>query len=134
MIDRYPVRTAGRKMRKRERLGGGPYICPLCGETDPVSLLLVTSEWLDKKGVPTTLFEEHHFLIRAHDSEATVLLCRNCHAKATEGILMAGVTMRPEPNREIRWALKLEALAAHFQLVSTSLLKSAAEIRLGKKQ
>lgn len=111
MIDNDPIGTAGRATKRSQRLGSGPQVCPFCGYADPVALIRVTAEWLREHDVPSTLFEGHHPLGENHDPELTVLICRNCHAKATEGLLCAGISMRPEPNPVARVALMLDAMA-----------------------
>ena len=110
-MDNDPIRTAGREARRLERLGSGPLVCVFCGYADPVALIAVTPDWLLAQGIPRTLFEDHHSVGIHHDPELKLLICRNCHAKATEGLLRADVDMRPEPRPVLRVALMLEAEA-----------------------
>jgi hypothetical protein len=128
-MDNDPIGTAGRETRRLERLGSGPCVCILCGYADPVAFVLVTLEWLDANGVPRSLFEKHHFLGEAHDPNAKVPICRNCHARATEGLLREGVSMRPEPNPVLRVALMLEAEAVLFEDLAAAKRRSAELLR-----
>jgi hypothetical protein len=128
-MDRYPSRTAGREMRRLQRLGIGPLVCFRCGYIDPIALIRVKVEWLVAKGLPKSIFEDHHIVGEKHDPDLTVLICRNCHALATEGLLRAGVSMQAAPDDDTRDALRLEALAVWFADVAESLWKWAAEKR-----
>ena len=78
-------------------------------------LLPVTSEWLAAHGVNRTLFQHHHPLGEQHDEEFTILICQNCHAKAREGLLLADVSMLPEPDEQSRVILMLRASAYHHR-------------------
>ncbi len=53
-------------------------ICTYCGEDSPVTL------------------EKHHVDGRNHDKDLLAVLCRNCHAKATEGQRCADVDLRSQ--------------------------------------
>ena len=128
-MDRYPIRTARREMRRLARLGSTPLVCILCGCTDPVALIAATPEWLRANGVPSSLFEDHHIVGENHDGHFTHLICRNCHAKATEGFFRAGVSMMAEPDQNMREALRLEALAAFHEEAAEALRRWAAEKR-----
>jgi hypothetical protein len=115
VTDRKPIRSARRKVRRLARLGSGPHVCPFCGCSDPVTLIPVTQEWLIAKGVPTTLFQYHHPLGEQHDPEFTILICRNCHAKATEGLLRADVSMLSEPDTVSRVVIMLRGSAENHR-------------------
>jgi hypothetical protein len=128
-MDNNPIATAGRETRRLERLGSGPLVCILCGYTDAVALIAVKPEWLLANGVPRTLFERHHFLGEVHDPNAKVLICRNCHAKVTEGLLRADVSMRPEPHPVLRVALMLEASAVFHEEEAAALRRAATLLR-----
>src|SRR5207302_3438219 len=80
-----------------------------------VTLIAVTQEWLIAKGVPSTLFQYHHPLGEKHDPEFTILICRNCHAKATEGLLRADVSMSAEADVETRVIGMLRGAAQHHR-------------------
>lgn len=129
MIDNDPIGTAGRETARIARLGAGPLVCFLCGEADPVTLIPKTSDWLKRKGVHDTLFEKHHVAGEAHDAELTVLICRNCHAKATEGLLQAGVSMKPEPDPIERVAAMLDARAVFLETEAASDRRMAELLR-----
>ncbi len=116
-------------MRRLARLGNGPLVCILCGYTDPIALMGVTAEWLMSKGIPQSLFEKHHPSGREHDPEFIFPICRNCHAKATEGLYCAGVSMMAEPDQDTREALRLEGLAAFHDETAEALRRWAAEKR-----
>jgi hypothetical protein len=128
-MDKDPIKTAGREKRRQERLCSSPRVCPFCGCVDPIALIAVAPEWLLAKGVPRTLFEGHHSVGEAHDPELIVLICRNCHAKATERLLCAGVSMRPAPDPVTRVALILDALAEFFEMLVAALRRWAETLR-----
>ena len=128
-MDRDPIKTAARARRRHERHGGDPSVCLLCGYSDLVALVRVSPDWLMAHGVPRSLLEEHHLAGRKHDPELTVPLCRNCHAEATEGLLRAGVSMRPEPNPIARVALQLDAQAIFHEALAASERRSAELLR-----
>jgi hypothetical protein len=111
MIDSDPAKTAARENRRLERLGDGPHVCLICSETDPIVLTPTKAGWLLEMGVPVRLLEGHHLYARAHDPDTIVPLCRNCHAKVTEGLLRAGVNMKPTPDEVTRLAEMLKARA-----------------------
>lgn len=116
-------------MRRQARLGDGPHICILCGCSDPVALIDKTPDWLEHHSIPKTLFEQHHPAGRHHDPELTVFICRNCHAEATEGLLQAGVSMRPEPDPVLQVALMLDALAVFLEVLAAALRRWAELLR-----
>jgi hypothetical protein len=110
-----PIRSDARGARRRRRLGSS-LACALCGESDPVALTLVTRR----------LLEVHHVAGRRHDPELTVLLCLNCHARATEALAQAGVSMRPSATLLDQHIAIDRALAAfHGQLVAAHLRRAA---------
>ena len=129
MIDRDPIGTDRRAARRDRRLGWGPRVCLRCGSTDPVSLVPTSASWLRERGALSTLFEDHHPCVEAHEPELTQLICRNCHAMVHEGLLRTGVSLRPEPNAELREALRLEALAVSFEDLALTFRKWASEKR-----
>ena len=77
-MDRDPTQTSKRRAARQRRLGADA-AC-FCGETAPEAL------------------ERHHPLGRAHDPELTIVLCRNCHAKANESQRMTGTPMVAQSN------------------------------------
>ena len=80
-----PTRAAGRRYRKRLKLGDKP-ICAFDGETAPEALSLESRTWL----------EAHHVFGFAHDPDTTLRLCLNCHAKVSAGQVDDGVPMRKQ--------------------------------------
>ena len=131
-MDKDPIGTASREMQRLARLGDSPYVCILCGCTDPVTLIRVRADWLEARGAPRNLFHDHHIVGENHDPDLTVLICRNCHAKATEGLLRAGVSMMEESDRNTREALRLEGLAEFHEDVAAALRRWAEEKRISK--
>jgi len=101
-------------MRRLKRLGPDP-VCILCGHANPFALIPVRRSWL----------EQHHVVCRQHDRDLTVPLCRNCHAEITELLLREGADTRFEPNRVVRVALMLRALAVFFEMLAPKLRRWA---------
>jgi len=134
MRDRDPIGTAARDMRRQKRLGDAPRVCILCRYSDPIALVSVTEEWIAEKGVSRTLLESHHFVGKHHDPQSTVLLCRNCHAAATEGLLREGIPMRKEANQNTCLAFRLLALATFHETTAESLRRWASELQLGERR
>lgn len=64
MTDRELAREI-RKQRRLEKLGSNAPICGTCGEAD------------------CRVLEKHHVAGRKHDRD-TVVVCRNCHRKASD--------------------------------------------------
>jgi hypothetical protein len=129
VTDRDPIGTDRRAAARDRRLGWGPRVCPFCGVTDPVSLVPTKATWLQERGVPRTLFQPHHECGQAHEPDLTVLVCRNCHAMAHEGLLQSGVNLRPEPKPVLRDALRLDALAVLFETLARAFRRWANEKR-----
>lgn len=129
MIDVNPIGTDRREERRLARLGCANPICILCAYVDPVALLAVEVGWLDAHGVPRTLFEGHHGVGENLDPHFIVLICRNCHAKAGEGLLRAGIPMSPEPDELMRVCLMLDGLAVHQEMIAEALRRWAVLLR-----
>jgi hypothetical protein len=129
MMDRSPIKTAGRENRCRERIGGCMPVCVMCGYTNAFSMSGVTMEWLTERGVPPSLLQLHHVDGRAHDPELVVPLCPNCHREVTEGLYQSGVSMRAAPSLNIRQASRLEALAVFFEHLVPAVRRWAEELR-----
>ena len=128
-MDHDPIGTAIRQKRRQERFGEDPALCILCGCSDTVALIDKTADWLKRHGIPNSLLEQHHPAGQHHDPELTVLICRNCHAILHEGILQAGVNMRPEPDPISRVATMLEALSVFFKMLAAAMSKWAELLR-----
>jgi len=121
-MDDTPISTARRDMRRLKRLGPGPYICVLCGYSNPVAL--IPGGGAEVKDGP---FEDHHVVGQHHDPHFMVLLCRNCHAEQTEFLLQAGVQMRSEPDPGKREVLRLKALATFHEHAAAAIRLWAAD-------
>ncbi len=131
MIDKDPIRTAIRRTRQHARLAGGTPACLLCGYANPVALISVTPHWLKAHGVVVqrSLLDKDHIVGKKHDPELTAPLCRNCHAEKTDGLLQAGVSMRPELDPLARIALKMEAEAVFHEMLAAAKRRDAVLIR-----
>jgi len=101
-----PTRAAGRRYRKRLKLGDKP-ICAFDGETAPEALSLESRTWL----------EEHHVFGFAHDPDTTLCLCLNCHAKVSAGQVDDGVPMRKQGTELERQHAMLCAWASFLRLL-----------------
>ncbi len=129
MIDKDPIKTAVRNVRRNQRLGEGEHSCLLCGYAEPEGLVAVNTQWLESRGVPRRLLEDHHLVGWKRDGELTALLCRNCHAKATEGLLRAGISMQREPDPKELVAMMLDALAVFFEMLAAAVRRWAQMLR-----
>ena len=78
-MDRDPPQTAKRRATRQRRIGADA-ACLYCGESAPETL------------------ENHHPLGRAHDRKLTIVLCRNCHAKANESQRLTSTPMAAQSN------------------------------------
>jgi hypothetical protein len=107
-LSHNPARAARRKTELRERLGSERPVCMFCGRAEPVLLRRVSRKFL----------EEHHPLGRNHDPNLTAFACLNCHALAHEGLLDAGVDLRPESDPVKRVATMLRAEAVFFEMLA----------------
>ena len=108
-----PIGNDRRKSRQSRRLPPDA-ACALCGETDPTALLNRPASAL-----PPTLLEAHHALGEANASDVIVVLCRNCHAKATEA--QRDVEALPPgraPSCFERLAFALRSLGSFFGLLA----------------
>jgi hypothetical protein len=75
------------------------------------------------------LLELHHVMGKAHESDLTIVLCKNCHAKATEGQLREEVPLSATDNILDRVAAIFDALAAFFRFLADSLNQLARQVR-----
>jgi hypothetical protein len=108
--DKNPKRTARRGEKQRRRVPPDA-ICVGCGETKPY------------------LLEEHHVMGKAHEPDLTAPLCRNCHAKATEGQLREEVPLTATDNVFDCVAAIFDALAAFFRFLADSFNRLAGQVR-----
>jgi hypothetical protein len=129
VTDQDPIKTAVRSTKRKQRLGKGAHACLLCGYSEPEGLVPVKPEWLEAHGVPRCLLEEHHLVGHKRDRELVALLCRNCHAKATEGLLREGISMQPEDNPKALVATMLDALAVFLEMLAAAVRRWAEMLR-----
>lgn len=129
MRDQQPMRTARRKVLRKDRFGGNNF-CLFCGYACLESLTRVTRQWLEAKGVPRELLdrllEDHHVIGEAHDPDLIVTLCLNCHREITEGLAREGVSMYPERNIYKLVAVVLRGSAVLFEFLASSYRKWAS--------
>lgn len=128
MKNKSPIRAAARRVKRKERLGIENPSCFLCGARVLESLIPVTVDWLEQKGIPSGLLEAHHIVGHAHDPKLTVPLCRNCHAVATEDLLCAGISMKRATDRAILIAMRLEASATFLERFALSMREWIKEL------
>lgn len=114
-----PLGKALRKGRRQRRLGENP-ACVFCGETSPEAL----------RRVKRKILERHHVAGIANDPQLTVVLCRNCHAKLTEGQLDHGLALDHDQDRGTLERLEqvLRGLALFFSELSIRLVGWADEL------
>jgi hypothetical protein len=117
-MDRNPSATAARLMRRLKRLGPEP-VCVLCGYSNPFGLIPVKRKVL----------EDHHVVLKVHDSRLIVPICRNCHAEITERLQQEGISPYFEPDSGKRVALMLVALAVFFELLAPALRRWADSLK-----
>ena len=108
--DKNPKNTARREARRRRRLPADA-VCLTCGENAPVAL------------------ELHHPMGAAHEPDLTAPVCKNCHAKTTEGQLREEVPLRATQNLPDRLAAILTALAAFFRFLADALDRLVADVK-----
>jgi hypothetical protein len=109
--DQKPIRTARRKTRQLNRAGSDHPTCLYCGCSEVALLIPVKKRFL----------EAHHVLGESHDTDLTILLCRNCHYRATENLLRADVKMLPEPGPIKRAVIMLRGLSVHHGMLEDTL-------------
>jgi len=87
--------------------------CALCGETEVTAL-----EKVDKRRVSPHVLESHHAAGRHNDAALQVVLCRNCHARATAAQWDAGAFSRGRPPSMLHQLVNmLRSLASFFVLL-----------------
>jgi hypothetical protein len=118
-LPRNPARAARRKTEQRESFGSEPPVCIYCGITEPS---VITLTRISRRRV---ILESNQTYGRNHDSEATFLLCRNCHALFHENLLDAGVDLRPEADPTKRVVTMLRAEAVHFEMLADAKWRQA---------
>ena len=108
--DKNPKRTARREAKQRRRVPPDA-VCVECGESDPC------------------LLEQHHVMGQAHEPGLTVPLCKNHHAKATEGQLQEEVPLSATDNLFDRVAAIFDALAAFLRRLADTFNQLAQQVR-----
>jgi len=107
-----PIGNEVRNNRRARRLPPGA-ACAMCGETEIPALVKV-----DKSKKPPHLLEGHHTAVRENDAELVVVLCRNCHARATAAQYDAGALSQDRPPTMLhRLVNMLRSLASFFVLL-----------------
>jgi hypothetical protein len=127
MREHDPISNDARQAERLRKFGPEPHLCLFCGLDDPSVLIPKTFRWL-KQRVHRSILEKHHVLGRNHDNDFIVLLCRNCHAKVTEGYLQVGIELRREPNVRKRIAQMLRAEAAFLRQLAERNCQWAADL------
>ncbi len=107
--DKDPKRTTTREAKQRRRLP--PNAICACGEDDP------------------RVLELHHPMGRAHEQNLTIVICKNCHTKQTDGQLQGEVPLSAMDNMFDRAAAIFAALAAFFHFLADTLDRLAGQIK-----
>ncbi len=111
-MDREPIRTNIRRIRR----GFDPEdACVFCGYPNPVALMRKGREWAKKHCVARTLLERHHPAGKNHFPDLTIIVCRNCHAEAHEGLLQEGVRLSREANPHVWTPHFFKSMAVLFE-------------------
>jgi hypothetical protein len=112
-----PIASALRR-NKRERNLPPDAACGLCGETD--------IEVLARRKVHRSLLEDHHVLTESCDELVVVVLCLNCHARATAVQRDAGVLVPRQKRHLLEWLpLALLSLGTFFGLLQDFCVRAA---------
>ena len=109
-MDRDPIATAVREAKREQRLGRDA-VCVLCGVRDLETLREVPKGSPLLSLVRKILLEEHHVCGRANDPDWKCILCRNCHARASESQLREKVSLKLQENVLDRKIARRKALA-----------------------
>jgi hypothetical protein len=108
--DKNPKKNARREAKQRRRLPPDA-VCSICGESAP------------------HLLEEHHVMGQAHEGTVTIILCKNCHGKATEGQLREEVELRATDTFLERIAAIFGSLAAFFRFLAEAFDRLAKQVK-----
>ena len=98
-----------REQQRCSRLGTPYPVCTFCGFPHPAALLSVRLERLPEH-VRRRVLEQHHPLGRKAWPDDVVVLCRNCHALATEMERLPGLLSRA-PSEDTLTELLTRAMA-----------------------
>ncbi len=110
-MDYHPMNPARRRNRRRQELGPDAR-CAGCGETDIDAL----------RKVRRSVLEQHHPFGEAHEPDATIVLCRTCHAKYSAGQYDDGVPLTPQPTMLERWVAVTAATGSFLRKSGETLL------------
>ncbi len=114
-----PIGNDARNARRVRKLPAGA-ACALCGTTESTAL-----EKVDRRKVPH-LLEAHHAGGHHNDEALVVVLCRNCHARATAAQWDAGALAKGKPPTALhQLAQLLRSLASFFALLAHCLFSWA---------
>ena len=103
----HDINTERRRARRSARIGPDAR-CVLCHAANPELLIRVKR----------TILEAHHIVGLANDVTATVILCRNCHAKVTEKQREFGASFEVPESLLDKAISVLRHLAALFYVVA----------------
>lgn len=106
------ARSAARSERRKRKFDGQS--CLVCGTSDPVVLVDTPTRKVFKR-----FLEQHHVVGKAN-GKATVPLCRNHHALATEAYLSAGIDMRRQPTLLHKLVMVLRSLGEYSKIMGVS--------------
>jgi len=103
-----PIANDARKGARRRRLAES--VCAMCGASDPAVLVAPRR----------TTLEFHHVAGSANQATVGAVLCRNCHAVATEAQRDAGADLSHADGRHAieRLAAALRSLGSFFALLA----------------
>lgn len=106
-----PAAARARREARRTRRLGPDAACATCGVKTPEALVRLER----------TILEKHHAAGRANDVTLTVVLCRNCHAIATEAQRTHGAPLG-QPDTILDRAIgMLRSLSAFFDVLADAL-------------
>ena len=116
-----PIAADRRRDRRRRKLPPGA-VCAVCGEAD------------------IDVLEVHHAMGRAASKEATVVLCRNCHARQTARQHDHKAVPPPGGDRDLarsfpeRLAAILSSIGSFLHALAHALIEYAAQLRVLVRQ
>jgi hypothetical protein len=127
MVERDPIGNDARDRRLAGKLGGES-CCLLCGERELPALHL---REVTLRRLPPRLLSDHHLAGEANDPDATVRLCRNCHAKVTWMQMRSGIDLFHDDGRAMPEKLVqfLYGLAMMFSLLADVCERSADRLQ-----
>ena len=109
-----PMDAPRRKHRRQQRLGPDA-VCVICGERNPDTPVRVQP----------SLLEQHHVLGAAHALDATVVVCRNCHARLSAAQQDDGVPLTPQGTLLERGIAMMAAAGSSHRVIGEAYLEWA---------